>query len=899
MNGKIKKLLDDKGGNYILPFFWQHGEDEKTLRIYMKVIDESNIKAVCVESRPHPDYCGPKWWEDMDIILDEARKRDMKVWILDDSHFPTGYANGALKNKPKNLHRQSLLCRIYDCKGKDSLIIPSHELAHPDPWQPSQVEKMIGSTKKPVFDDDQLIGLYAIRTDSLSTSYTSSDKCIDLMKLIHDTKKDFDLKIPQGDWKVYALHLSRNHGSHSDYINMTDSASCRVLIDAVYEPHFARYKDDFGKTIAGFFSDEPELGNGHLYEKGTIFPNYSDLPWSKELEEELKNTLGKDYIRYLPLLWDQDKHSDLADRIRHHYMDVLTNLVKKNFSYQLGDWCRDHGVEYIGHLIEDDNQHARLGSSLGHYFRGLAGQDMAGIDVIGGQVLPGQEEVDIVDLPFGSRIGEFVHYMLGKLGSSAAAIEPQKKGRAMCEIFGNYGWTEGVRLEKYLVDHFLVRGINHFVPHAFSPKEFPDPDCPPHFYAHGHNPQYRHFGQLMAYTNRVCELMNDGHHHAPVAILYHGDSEWSGKVMFTHKVGKILADRQVDFDILPQDIFVDKKDYKTQIKDRVLKVNTQTYSLFLIPEVEYITKDTAKGILDMEMADIPVFFINEMPKGLIDIHLLKKEEKELLEKLSSIPILRLDDINEYIRENKIHDIQANPANDRIRYHHYVHEKDSHIYMLINECDKNYHGQIDFYQMTSGKPYIYDAWTNTLEKADYSNGTLYVSLDPLKSMIVIFDKDTPIDGKDYKEKMHWNQYTSIDFDNQWKRSLCKSIDYPNFGPEKSVSIPDLLAEEEPTFSGFARYVNTFSVQSSDQIQLEITDAYEGVEVFLNGTSLGIQIAPPFKYNLSNMVISGNNKLVIEVATTLERQFAGLPDIFGQTCEAKSPTGINGRINLMKK
>lgn len=79
----VKEILDGSYENHIFPFFWQHGEDEKTLREYMKVIDEANCHAVCIESRPHPDFCGKKWWEDMDIILDEARKRNMKVWIVD------------------------------------------------------------------------------------------------------------------------------------------------------------------------------------------------------------------------------------------------------------------------------------------------------------------------------------------------------------------------------------------------------------------------------------------------------------------------------------------------------------------------------------------------------------------------------------------------------------------------------------------------------------------------------------------------------------------------------------------------------------------------------------------------------------------------------------------------
>ena len=169
---------------------------------------------------------------------------------------------------------------------------------------------------------------------------------------------------------------------------------------------------------------------------------------------------------------------------------------------------------------------------------------MSGIDDIGGQVIPQGEDLNYDDGVFSKRIGEFYHYMLGKLGSSSAAIEPLKKGNSMCEIFGAYGWSEGVRLEKYLVDHFLVRGINHYVPHAFSPMAFPDPDCPPHFYAHGNNPQYRHFGCLMAYTNRVCELITHGRHVAEIAVLYHGEGEWTGKCMFSHKPAHLLADAQ-------------------------------------------------------------------------------------------------------------------------------------------------------------------------------------------------------------------------------------------------------------------------------------------------------------------------------------------------------------------
>lgn len=59
----------------------------------------------------------------------------------------------------------------------------------------------------------------------------------------------------------------------------------------------------------------------------------------------------------------------------------------------------------------------------------------------------------------------------------------------MCELFGAYGWYEGTRLEKWLVDYMLVRGVNRLVPHAFDCAPFPNADCPPHFGADGQTPR--------------------------------------------------------------------------------------------------------------------------------------------------------------------------------------------------------------------------------------------------------------------------------------------------------------------------------------------------------------------------------------------------------------------------
>ena len=56
MNQTLERVRSGNADNHILPFFWQHGEDEATLREMMGAIHGAGCGAVCVESRPHPQF---------------------------------------------------------------------------------------------------------------------------------------------------------------------------------------------------------------------------------------------------------------------------------------------------------------------------------------------------------------------------------------------------------------------------------------------------------------------------------------------------------------------------------------------------------------------------------------------------------------------------------------------------------------------------------------------------------------------------------------------------------------------------------------------------------------------------------------------------------------------------
>src|SRR5690554_6714440 len=189
----------------------------------------------------------------MDIILDEAKKRDMKVWILDDSHFPTGYANGAMKDAPAELCRQFLYYSSVEVVGpmkSVQLDITEHAKYREDPLESDSIFSTGDDKKKRYFDDDTLLNISAVRVDQGFDNSTMTDitDFIEKGQLVWD--------VPAGRWRIYVSFLTRNAGNREHYINIINKKSARKQIEAVYEPHYERYKDEFGKTIAGFFSDE-------------------------------------------------------------------------------------------------------------------------------------------------------------------------------------------------------------------------------------------------------------------------------------------------------------------------------------------------------------------------------------------------------------------------------------------------------------------------------------------------------------------------------------------------------------------------------------------------------------------------------------------------------------------
>ncbi len=851
MDKRLSDILNGSEDNYLYPFYWQRGDHTEKIPEQIQMIYDSGCRAFCVESRPHPDFVGEGWWRDMDIILAEAEKRGMKVWLLDDDKFPTGHAAGMIAKKYPELRQWELIERHIDVVG------------------PASDVSVIFDRED---DENVFIGAYAYKrnADFLETCAYDGICVTDRVKGNYLT-----WDIPEGVWRIFFYYKSRK-GGRKEYIDMINPESVRVLIDAVYEPHYARYKKYFGTTFMGFFSDEPEFGNQVFGKERFDFGFYEArigkhslaLPWNETLLDRMTKKLGFDPVPHLNLLWyEDDRNGDLHGVIRHAYMDTVTEMYSECFNKQLADWCHAHGVIYTGHIIEDMNCHLRSG--VGHYFRALRHQDMSGMDIVLHQVMPGMADyIHTVTCATGTGAGSFYEYILAKLCSSLAHLTPHMQGRAMCEVFGAYGYGEDSVLMKFLIDHLLVRGINLFVPHAFSTR-FPDRDCPPHFGIEGKDPSFEAFTALMKYANKAAHLLSDTVHKANAALLYHVDGEWAsryGNASNMEPAATALLDGHIDYDIVSMDMLRDD----ATVSEGKLEIYREKFDCLIVPYADHMTKGQLDVLCSLEDAGLPVWYMDALPENAYRGGVTVTRE-ELVPKMKALGMV---------------DVTIPEGFPKLRFYHCTRGK-SHIFMFVNE-DYAKTADLTVTLPCAGEYARLDLLTDICVSGETADGSLKLNLLPHQSQIIVFG-----DRAGLPDEITLTEGVSVPADYTLELAECENLDsfelVGHFDRYFNINSPDF----RPDFSGKMRYTFKIDVEAVENgVYLDLGRVGQNAEVRVNGKYCGIRISQPYLFNITDAVNLGENTVTVTVSNTLGQKFR---DGFSKFLQL-SPSGLMGGVNV---
>lgn len=525
-------------------------------------LDPQEIESVMLELRSkgingmfmHPrtgmgvEYLSEEYWERVGNIVEKARELGMQVWLYDEYNWPSGAAGGRLlRDHPE--HRQTYL---------------DHAMRTAKPGKAVEI---------PV--EGKLLSAVAVHSETGE------------IVLLEDRVKDNVLSWSPitGSWEV--LVFTQKLNSHvffnttgapftqgdAGYLDLLSPEAVAKFIELTHEEYARRFKDDFGTTIPGIFTDEPA--------------NYVGLPWTHNFLD----------------LFQQEKGYDLRPRLyqlvlkvgeyvvtRHDYHEVAVRLYETAFFKQIHDWCDQHGLIFTGHLFNEEDL-SSLPATQGGFFPLLRHMHMPGTDYLSDRT--GYESMYLND-QWGSSVGAKA------LGSTAHATGAQ---RALCEIFGGCGWQTSLAKLINVTNWATACGINFINPHAsfISIKGLCKRDFPASHFVQ--EPWWKYYGLFSNYIAQQTCMSSRGVHVADVLLLYPLRTLWvehaprhmseryrSLKDSF-YAIANALLRIQRDYDFLFEELVVEDA---VKIEGNRLRINNETFRVLMLPPTTMVPISLAR-----------------------------------------------------------------------------------------------------------------------------------------------------------------------------------------------------------------------------------------------------------------------------------------------------------------
>ena len=443
-------------------------------------------------------YLSAEYFAFFRSFVEEAKKRNMRVWIVDDAGYPSGFAGGKFSLTMPELRMQAIEIakRIpVEAGGRLHLELP------PEVVSAAAVDQ--GGVPIPL----------SLRGNTLDWTAPAGNWTV----LLAD--HEFRTSPTRSDTNPHRVKDTEQ--SLEDYLN---PEATQQFLRFTHEQYKRYVGDEFGKTILGFRGDEPDY-------------SISGLPWTPKFFGRFREIKGYDVQPYVALFAQTPSRRDPGIavhltpeqlRIKADYYDVFSQMFAAGFFKPQGDWCAANHLEYQVHLNHEEMEMA-LVHSEGDFFRDMQTVEVPGVDAIWHQIW----KDTISDYP---RLASSVSHVYGK-------------PRAFTESFAAYRPTPDVEMARYILNEQFVRGIN-LVEMMYFPATSSGPRPPASYMGESG------FLELATYVRRMSYLMAMGRPDATVALLLSTSSLWLGNdAADTAFVAteRLLSEHQIDFDIISDD----------------------------------------------------------------------------------------------------------------------------------------------------------------------------------------------------------------------------------------------------------------------------------------------------------------------------------------------------------
>src|SRR5664280_1302732 len=502
-----------------------------------------------------PAYLSPGHMDQVKYAVAEAAKRNMRVWLQDESDYPSGFAGGYITERYPQLGMQDIVSDItvHVAPGQTlEMPVPADTLAiwATETDQTGTIKQVIAI---PVPADKQL--KYLTPAEGTTPNEPRHSWQVQFMRHVYLSSPTRNFNRADG---------TRAKDATYTIIDYLDPKATDAFLHTVHETYYGAVGDQFGKIVLGTFGDEPDYSSG--------------IPWTPKLLEKFNAQKGYDLAPYLPSWFDRApiKGSDLA---RADYADVWSGTFKDSFFGEQANWAKAHNVEYLVHLNHEETM-LSLERSEGDFFRDERYVEVPGIDN---------------------------HFP--KLASSAAHLFGKPK--VWAEDGGGVG-LDG----KYQMDYQLVRGVNALeirVPWSRATAGAPIPTTPPAASQQGKMIAWYadRGGYLMAIGRPAAQV---GLYHPGNSIWMGGDAATEADHSTT-KLGWQLFEHQVDWDYFDEQSL---SSVATIADGGFKNLSGQVYKAIVLPSMTVITRVGIERFQAFVKAGGKVIFVGKTPTLVVD-----------------------------------------------------------------------------------------------------------------------------------------------------------------------------------------------------------------------------------------------------------------------------------------
>lgn len=376
---------------------------DAVIRHDLDSIRSKGFKAVILEPgyhMPHA-YLSDGYFAMIRRIVREAKRRGLKVWIIDEGKYPSGFAGGKFSRERPDLRMQALVT----C---------------------GEITVRAGEVMK-----DRAVGDSVLSAVAVSLSGRGN-------VVVPVTDHRISFRAGLDSWRIMLVRADFRTGQTRSVDSPTGAKDTRnaqmdylnpeavdQFISWTHEQYKRYIGTEFGRTVMGFRGDEPD---------------YSHVPFTPSILKRFRELKGYDVTPWLATFFAPSM-SDRERRVKADYWDVWSRLFADTFFRRQADWCQANGLAHITHL-NNDHDMTLCTRSEGSLFRALSRVQVPGVDAIWNQIWPDT----VNDYP--------------KFASSVAHV--YGRPRAFSESFAAYYNVPTMAEAKYVVDAQLARGINFF-----------------------------------------------------------------------------------------------------------------------------------------------------------------------------------------------------------------------------------------------------------------------------------------------------------------------------------------------------------------------------------------------------------------------------------------------------